>query len=313
MGGTRYGLPVVLAAEGPLPLEVLAGKAAALVVRVSCPDRHDCTGLSIKVTGPASPEVSYVVAADPDGREAMAAIALTPPPQLGEHIFHLTISSHEFDGRLYSEAALDVPVRVMPQATSLAVWEVPSSAAMGATFTVRAGAKSAADVSLAGCAVELLDQAGDVIGRGRLGEMPFAGTGALYWCDVELVAPRCEGLADFSVRFTPDGIELPHHGSTTSFRVAIVPEAEHVLSVKVIEQTTCVPIEDVELRLGAYRSKTSDSGLAQIAVPKGSYELHLWKVGFEAPSRVLDIRGNAFVEIAVAAVPDEDPDARWRM
>lgn len=309
----RCGLPVALLAEGPLPLEVLAGKDAALVVRVSCPDRHDCTGLSIKVTGPASPEASYVLAADPDGREAMAVIALTPPPQLGEHVFHITMPSHEIDGRLYSEAALDVLVRVMPQLTSLAVWDIPTSVVMGAAFTIRAGAKSAADKSLAGCAVELLDQAGDVVGRGRLGEMPFAGTGALYWCDVELVAPRCEGLADFSVRFTPDGIELPHHGSTTSFRVAIVPEAEHVLSVQVIEQETSAPIADVELRLGAYRGTTGDTGLAQIAVPKGSYELHLWKVGFEAPSRVLDIRGNAFIEIAVAAVSDEDPDARWRM
>ena len=313
MSGAPCGPPVALSAEGPLPLEVLAGKGAALTVRVTCPDRHDRTGLSINVIGPASQPGSYVLTADFDGGGALAVIALTPPPQLGEHVFHITMPSHEIDGRLYNKAALDVPVRVVPQPTSLAVWDVPTSVVMGATFTVRAGAKSAADASLANCAIELLDEADAVVGRGRFGAIAFAGTGALYWCDVELVAPRREGLADFTVRFAADGTELPHHGSTTSFRVAIVREPEHVLNVKVTEQATSAPIADVELRLGAYHGTTDGSGLAQIAIPRGSYELHLWKVGFEAPSRVLDICGNAFVEIAATAVHEEDPDGRWRM
>ena len=44
-----------------------------------------------------------------------------------------------------------------------------------------------------------------------------------------------------------------------------------------------------ELRLGAYRAMTGQAGLAQIRMPKGTYELHVWKVGYEAPPRTVEI------------------------
>ena len=92
-----------------------------------------------------------------------------------------------------------------------------------------------------------------------------------------------------------------------------MPPTEHVLRVKVVEQASCAPIPDVELRLGAYRGTTGEAGLAQIALPKGCYELHLWKVGFEASARTIEIDGDALVQIEATVVPEEDPDARWRM
>ena len=108
-------------------------------------------------------------------------------------------------------------------------------------------------------------------------------------------------------------LDLPHDASGTSFSVAVVPPPEHVLRVKVVEQASCAPVPDVELRLGAYRGTTGEAGLAQIALPKGRYELHVWKVGFEAPTRTIDIDGDALVQIEASVVPEEDPDARWRM
>jgi hypothetical protein len=86
-----------------------------------------------------------------------------------------------------------------------------------------------------------------------------------------------------------------------------------VLSVKVVEQATAAPVPEVEVRLGVYRGITGMSGCAEIALPKGQYELHVWKVGFEAPSRPVKIDADISVEIEALAVPDEDPDARWRM
>jgi hypothetical protein len=53
--------------------------------------------------------------------------------------------------------------------------------------------------------------------------------------------------------------------------------------------------------------------LKKIALPKGRYELRVWKVGFEAPPRPVEVGADAFVEVEALAVPEEDPDARWRM
>jgi hypothetical protein len=115
------------------------------------------------------------------------------------------------------------------------------------------------------------------------------------------------------LRLGASELELPHDAATTSFSVAVVRPPEHVLKVKVIEQTTAAPIPDVELRLGAYRGTTGASGLAEIALPKGRYELHVWKVGFEARPRPVEIDADAFVEIEALVIPEEEPDARWRM
>ena len=58
---------------------------------------------------------------------------------------------------------------------------------------------------------------------------------------------------------------------------------------------------------------TSRIGMPEIAVPKGSYELRMWKVGYEAPSQPVEIAADAYLEIAALTVPEEDPDALWRM
>jgi len=307
------GALVHLTVSEPLPLEVPAGNSVAVTVSASCPNRRDRAGMAIIVTAPDGQATTYALAADADSVGEAAVIALEAPPRIGEHVFRLTLPAHEIAGTRYREAVLDVPVRVTPQATSLAVWDVPSPVVADTRFVIKAGAKSAANATLARCAIEVCDEAGEVAGRGVLSDAPLPGTGALYWTDIPLQAPPTEGVATWTARFEASELDLPHDGAQTSFSAAVVRPPEHVLSVKVIEQATAAPIPDVELRLGAYRGTTGASGLAEIALPKGRYELRVWKVGFEAPPRPVEVGADAFVEIEALVVPEEDPDARWRM
>jgi hypothetical protein len=307
------GALVHLTVSEPLPLDVPAGDTVAVAARASCPDGHDRTGMAIMVTAPDGQAAMHAFAMHADGVSETAAIALTAPPRLGVHVFRFTLPAHEIAGTRYAQAELDVPMRVTPQATSLAVWDVPSPVVADTRFVIKAGAKSAANATLARCAIEVCDEAGEVAGRGVLSDAPLPGTGALYWTDIPLQAPPTEGVATWTARFEASELDLPHDGAQTSFSAAVVRPPEHVLSVKVIEQATAAPIPDVELRLGAYRGTTGASGLAEIALPKGRYELRVWKVGFEAPPRPVELDADAFVEIEALVVPEEDPDARWRM
>jgi hypothetical protein len=313
MADETGGVLVHLTVSEPLPLDVPAGNSVAVTARASCPEGRDRTGVTITVTAPDGQATMHAFAMHADGVSETTAIALAAPPCLGVHVFRFTLPAHEIAGTHYAQAVLDVPVRVTPQATSLAAWDVPSPVVAGTRFVIKAGAKSAANATLAGRAIEVRDDAGDVAGRGVLSDAPLPGTGALYWTDIHLQAPRIEGVATWSARFEASELDLPHDGAKTSFSVAVVRPPEHVLSVKVIEQATAAPIPDVELRLGAYRGTTGASGLAEIALPKGRYELRVWKVGFEAPPRPVEVGADAFVEIEALAVPEEDPDARWRM
>jgi hypothetical protein len=67
------------------------------------------------------------------------------------------------------------------------------------------------------------------------------------------------------------------------------------------------------VRLGAYRAATDPSGRAEVAMPKGTYDLTVWKVGYEAPVHTVDVREDASVQVEAVIVPPENPDAAWLM
>jgi hypothetical protein len=304
---------VHLAVSEPLPIEAAAGSDIVLTARVSCSSGCDRTGMAITVTAPDGAAATHALTSHHDGISATAPIVLKAPPRVGDHVFRLVLPPHEIAGTRYPETALDVPVRTGPQALSLAVWDIASPVIAGTRFTIKAGAKSTADCALAGRAIEIWDASGMVVARGMLSDTPWPGTAALYWTQLGLLAPEQEGVAVWSARFEAAELDLPHEGAWSAFSLAVVRPPEHLLSVKVIEQATAAPIPDVELRLGAYRGTTGPSGLAEIALPKGRYELHVWKVGYDAPPRPVEIGADAFVEVEALFVPEEDPDARWKM
>lgn len=295
-----------------VPAEVPVGGAVTLTVQVSCRSGCDRTGLVLSVTAPDGGVTAHMLARHADGVSESGDIVLTAPARVGSHMVRIVMPAHTIDGTDYAEAALDLPLRTAPQTTSLAVWDVPSPIEAGARFTVSAGAKSAGGCALAGQAIELCE--GErVVARGTLGDAPLPGTAALYWCALDGTAPAEPGVATWSVRFPADGVALPHDGAATAFSLAVVPAPDCRLTVKVVEQESCAPIADVALRLGAYRAVTGAAGTADIALPKGRYELCAWKVGYDAAPRPVVIDADAAVEIAATVVPEEDPDARWRM
>jgi len=95
--------------------------------------------------------------------------------------------------------------------------------------------------------------------------------------------------------------------------VAVVEPPAHLLTVKVIAKETAAPIEDAQIRLGPHRAATDPAGLAEVRMPKGRYELEVWKVGYQAPAVPLDIAADAFVQVEALATPEDNPDAAWKM
>ena len=65
------------------------------------------------------------------------------------------------------------------------------------------------------------------------------------------------------------------------------------------------------MRLGPYRAVTDRSGRTEIDVAKGTYELNVWRVEYEAPARTVEIDADASVEVEAVLLPEEDPDAIW--
>src|SRR4029077_856988 len=138
----------------------------------------------------------------------------------------------------HDEAALPIKTNVIPHVSSIAVWSIPSPVVTGSRFAIEIGVKSSAGTALAAEYVEVRDKFGAVVARGCLGKTPHPGTAALYWTNVELVAPAQEGLRTWSVVFEPKELDLPHEGASTTFSVSVVRPPEHRLTIKVIDQHT---------------------------------------------------------------------------
>jgi hypothetical protein len=293
----------------PLPAEAAVGSDLTLKAKVSCSAGCDLRGLTVKVAGPDGVVATGTVASVDESRD----IGVKAPTRVGDHAWTVVFEPHEAGGIRHEGSSLPVTIKTVAQGTSLAVWDIPSPVVMGSRFAIKVGAKSAADCELKDTSIEVCDASGAVVARGQLGDTPWSGTTALYWTVVELTAPEAEGLNAWSIRFAAAELELPHDGSAAEFRVAVVRPPEHRLTVKVVEKDSKAPIEDVQIRLGAYAAATGPSGTAEIMMPKGVHELHVWKAGYEAPGRPVEIKDDIAVEVEATVVPEEDPDAAWTM
>jgi hypothetical protein len=240
-------------------------------------------------------------------------IVLKAPLRVGEHVWRLSCAAHKSSGWHHDASLLRVPVRVRPHETSLAVWAIPSPVVTSRPFAIKVGAKSAAGCDLTGMPIAVRDAAGTMLAGGILGDTPWPGTSSLYWTELTLMAPAEAGMFSWSVELAAADLALPHQGSSSRFSIAIVDPPEHRLTIKVVAQETASPVENAHVRLGAYRATTDSSGFAQLMVPKGAYDLNVWKSGYDAPTASIVIDADLAVEVAIAPMPEENPDAAWQM
>lgn len=309
MAGIAATHPTVIAVDEPT--EVAVGADFELTVVLSCPTGCDLSSVPIEVRAPDG--VTTRVKATESDVARVRKIALKAPLQADEHIWCISCAEHESGGWHHNAALVRVPVRTRPYETSLAVWAIPSPVVTGQPFAIKAGAKSAAGCNLAGTRITVCDEAGVALASDALGDTPWPGTAALYWTELALIAPAEAGIFSWSVRFAAADLELPHRSTSSHFSIAIVRPPEHRLTVRVIEQNTATPIENAQLRIGAYRTATNGSGLAELMLPKGVYDLDVWKSGYEAPTTPVAVDDDLTVEVVIAAVPEENPDAAWLM
>jgi hypothetical protein len=308
--------PHAIRIEASAPPEVAVGADFVLKVTLTCSAGCDLSRLPLTITAPGGTMAATEPAgggSQNGGGEDARTVMLTAPLQVGEHVWRVSCAPHEAGGVRHEECALPVVVRTRPHQTSLAAWAIPSPVVTGQRFAIKAGAKSAMACDLSGCMIEVRDETGAMMARGSLGPAPWPGTSALYWAELELQAPTEAGMFSWSVRFDAAELDIPHEDAAASFSIAIVSPPEHKLTVKVFERESATPIADAQVRLGAYRAATGPTGLAEIMMPKGTYDLNVWKVGYEAPASSVTIDADAAVEVAVAVVPEENPDAAWLM
>lgn len=288
----------------PVPPEVPVGSDLLLQVRVRGVAR-DLRGGRIEVMAGDDVVAAAELAACHGEVNETAPFAVSAPVTVGAFTWRVRFPAQEIGGAACGERVLTVASQTTPHRTSLAVWAVPSPVQIGERFTVTVGAKSSGACALGGARIEIRDDSGAVAGEGRLGETPLPETDALYCTQIAVAGPRREGHQSWSVAFAATDLELPHLASSVRFGFAAVRPPEYRVAVTVTEDDGATPVEEVQVALGPYRAATGRTGMAQIEVPAGTYDLALWKPGFEAVSGTAAIVADADVRFELTRLPEE--------
>jgi hypothetical protein len=295
---------LILERAEPFPPEVPVGSRLPLRVKVLGP-ACDLRGGRIEVI--AGEDVIASAGLTPSGNDfsATAALAVRAPDTVEAFTWNIRFPPQEIDGIAYGESVLPVSLHTMPHRASLAVWAVPSPGAMGDRFAIMVGAKSSGACALNGATVEIRDDTGAVAGNGMLGDTPWFGTEALYWTEIALNGPRREGQLCWSAVFAATDLALPHVDASAEFSFTAVRPPEHRVAVTVTESCAATPVEETQVALGPWRAATDKTGTARPEVPAGTYDLAVWKSGFEAASRTVEITADASFAFKLIPLPEE--------
>lgn len=161
-------------------------------------------------------------------------------------------------------------------ATRVVVWDVPVAVEPGAAFHIKVGVKCAAECSSAGRHVEIRDAEGRAVASGSVGEAPWPGTSSLHHADLELRAPRVEGLhacEAFVAAAADDRRQLTHEVASARFQIRAVRAPECRLKVMAVDARSRAPVPGAKVVVHPYHALTNADGIAELRVPKGAYRL----------------------------------------
>ena len=296
---------IALSLPQPIPPEVAAGARLTLAIHAACPHGCDLGGLPVHVTASGTLLAAGDLAAGDGDAGAAVELQVLAPLQVGEHAWSVGFPRHEPGCAAHEADSLTLRFRTIPHAGSLAVWDVQSPTPAGSPVHVKIGVRCAAGCALTGRRVEVRDEAGARVGGGTLGAAPWTGTTGLYWTSVELQAPAAEGVHSRTAVLVGPDAGPPHEAAPAAFTFRAGQIPAHRATVRVLDERTRAPIGAVEVRVGRYLASTDEHGVAQVALPPGTFEVGIRKSGFRAEPVRVTVDGDVALEIEAATCPTQ--------
>ena len=286
------------------PESLAAGEPLRVQLRAECALGCDLRGAEVTVLDPHGPVLTAGLGSTEGTIFETNEFVIVAPSEVGAHNWSVRVRTAVEQDPVHAGDLPLPPFRTEAHKTSLAVWDVPSPVVIGERYICRVGAKCASGCDLAGREVEVQDESGVRLAAVLLGAAALPGSSGLFWSEVELPAPVAEGVFAHTVGLIANSLPLPHEPSSFGFSFATVKPSRRRLMVKVVEEGSGTPVPDAQVSLGPYRGSTDASGQAVVAVADGPYDLLIWKVGFEAPPRALQVEEDLTIRVEAEVLPD---------
>jgi hypothetical protein len=292
------------------PSQVDAGAELTLAVRVSCPNCCDLAGQSVSIRKRNGTELTSAPLSELDGeRYVTSAITLRAPLEVGEHIYRAVLAAQEKDGVLHEETSAEFAFVVVPHEASVNVWGLPSAIAAGERFRFKVGVKCSAGCKLAGRKLSIFDHEGAQVAEAQLVDDVWPGTGALYFAEVEALAPLQIGDFEWRVE-TPGSDEVPHAAGSCSFAVKIVSPPDHEVTVEAFDSEQQTPVKGAHVLLHPYRAFTDESGVARVKVAGGRYTLVVSGFRYVVYQSIIAVTSDVAIRAELTSEPEGEEDYR---
>jgi len=283
---------------------VAAGAELTLRVRAECASGCDLRGAEVALMAPDGPVFTVSITSAIGTIGETDEVVVRAPSGVGAHEWSVRVGPVQDGAHPQVEGIVVPPFQAEAHRTSLAVWDVPSPVEIGQTLTCRIGAKCAQGCDLSGQEVDVSEESGARLASVILGDSSLPGSSGLFWGEVELAVPPVEGLVCRVVELPTQELPLPHESASHRFSFAAARPAECRLTVEVIQEGSGDPVSDAQVRVGAYQGSTDAAGRAVVAVARGTYQLLVWRVGYKAPPKVLEIEEDLTVSVEAELLPD---------
>jgi hypothetical protein len=289
--------------------DVDAGGDIMLKVKVSCPSHCDLQGRQIRIADEAGAIVMELDLKSFDGAaNETGEFVVKAPNKPGKYTWTTVFAAQGKEGILHEESSSSFSFMVRPHETSLAVWDVPSPVVYNAGFNLKVGVRCSVACKLNGQKVEIYDDQGALVATGILGDLPWATSGALYWVEVALKAPSKGEFYQWTAKFPKPGLELEHEGTALTFAFGTASPPEHIVTVEVIDLYTRTPIENAQVTLHSsgtpYGNQTDDAGVTKLNVPKGKYQIYVYKRFYEDLQIAADVSSDLTIKAELLPAPD---------
>ena len=125
----------------------------------------------------------------------------------------------------------------------LNAWDLPSAITAGEAFSFHVGLKCSCGCNLANRSFVVRDQAGTVVASGRLGDAVWPGTSALYFAEVQAVAPADISLHQWMVESAGSNSGIAHAPGSLAIRVRTVAAPDHEITIEAVDRESGAPLK----------------------------------------------------------------------
>lgn len=287
------------------PKEAFPGTNATLKVEVTCEEDFQLTGQRLSLVDSAGEELAQAVLGTDLGTSHGATLEFCAPRTVGTHELKVKLISKT--GQNYvPEVAADLSITVVSHLVTVSAWKVPSAIVAGESARVFVGAKCSSNRSLASIPVVVRDHTGQQVWAGALSENTWPGTTALYFTEVDMIAPPDQGEYTWQVEASGLGDESSNVKETFEFLVRTVPAPEVEVSVVAKDHSTGDPVPGLQVVIHPYRAVTDKDGAARIKVVKGTYKLFVTGLNYVGFQTVVDVDADVTIDAELVVEKEVD-------